>query len=418
MKRLLILLTLPILACGGLAESVYPTITPLASLAPPTAVAASQTESQPAPETTTAPTETPVINASTFPDASAYEWRMIASGLNRPVDLQSAADGSGRLFIIEKYGVVRIYANGQLSVPPFLDISDRVNDDGNEMGLLGLAFHPQYKQNGFFYVNYTGEGGNTFISRFHATDNFADPASEKILLEVDQPFPNHNGGALAFSPDGYLYIGLGDGGSANDPFGNGQNLNTLLGKILRIDVNHDDPYAIPADNPFIGADARPEIWGFGFRNPWRFSFDPVTADFYIGDVGQDIWEEIDFVPPGQSGLNFGWKFMEGNHNFSAERPSATTHLTFPAAEYKHSEGCAVTGGYVYRGTAMPEWNGIYLYGDYCSGKIWGLILSNGQWQSQVMFETGVTITSFGQDESGELYFASDTGEIYHLTPSR
>jgi glucose/arabinose dehydrogenase len=343
---------------------------------------------------------------------------MIASGLNRPVDIQPANDGSGRLFIIEKYGATRIYENGQLLDSPFLDIADLVDDSGNEMGLLGLAFHPDYEQNGFLYVNYTGRGGNTFISRFHATDSFADPASEKILLVVNQPFPNHNGGALAFGPDGFLYIGLGDGGSADDPRGNGQNLNTLLGKILRIDVNNGDPYEIPADNPFVGADANPEIWGYGLRNPWRFSFDRSTGDLYIGDVGQDIWEEVDYVQPGQSGLNFGWKYMEANHDFIGENPPATLHLTFPVVEYSHSVGgCSVTGGYVYRG-AMPEWDGIYLYGDYCSGKIWGLYQSDVGWQNQVMFEAGMTITTFGQDESGEVYFASDNGNIYHLTPSR
>jgi glucose/arabinose dehydrogenase len=408
MKRLLLLLTLPILACGGLAESVYPTITlPV----PSTVATATESVSQPTVDFATAsPTFAPIP----FPSVSNFEWKMIASGLSRPVDIKSANDGSGRLFIIEKYGTIRIYENGQLLETPFLNIADRVDDSGNEMGLLGLAFHPDYKQNGFFYVNYTGRGGNTFISRFHAVDNLTDPNSEKILLTVDQPFPNHNGGALAFGPDGYLYIGLGDGGSANDPLGNGQNLNTLLGKILRIDVNHGDPYTIPSDNPFVNADARPEIWGYGLRNPWRFSFDRATGDLYIGDVGQDTWEEVDYVPVGQGGLNFGWKYFEGNHHFIGENPPVSLHLTFPVAEYSHQNGCSVTGGYVYRG-AMAEWQGIYLYGDYCKGTVWGLILTNGQWQSQVMSETNVTITSFGQDENGEVYFASDNGKIYRLT---
>jgi len=417
MKRLLILLTLPILACGGLAESVYPTITPLP---PPTVVPATQAESQPTADIATlpptlipTPTSTTIVNASTFPNSSDYEWNLIASGLARPVDIQSAGDGSGRLFIIEKYGTIRIFENEQLLPIPFLDISDRVNDSGNEMGLLGLAFHPDYEQNGFFYVNYTGAGGNTFISRFNAAENIADPASEKNLLTVVQPFSNHNGGALSFAQDGYLYIGLGDGGSGGDPFGNGQNLNTLLGKILRIDVNNGDPYAIPAGNPFINSNGMPEIWGYGLRNPWRFSFDKVTGDLYIGDVGQNTWEEIDFVPRGQGGLNFGWNYIEGNHAFSGN-PPASNQFTYPVAEYNHANGCSVTGGYVYRG-AMPEWNGVYLYGDYCFGTIWGLIPSNGQWQNQVTFETGMTITSFGQDESGELYFSSDNGSIYRLT---
>ena len=223
MKRLLILLTLPILACGGLAERVSPTVAPLAS---PTAVSATQTReaSQPMPDTAAAPaTEPPNVNASSFPNAANYEWQLITSGLKRPVDIQSANDGSGRLFIIEKQGDIRIFENGQLPDTPFLDITDRVNDRGNEMGLLGLAFHPDYEQNGFFYVNYTGDGGNTRISRFQASGNSADPTSEKVLLVIDQPYPNHNGGALAFGPDGYLYAGLGDGGSAGDPQKNGQN---------------------------------------------------------------------------------------------------------------------------------------------------------------------------------------------------
>ena len=409
MRRLLILLILPILvSCGGLAESDSPTGTPLAPL---TVAPATQTResSQPVPDTAAAPTaEAPTASAVSFPNANDYEWKLIASGLTRPVDIQSANDGSSRIFIIEKYGVIRVFENGQLLESPFLNIDDRVNDSGNEMGLLGLAFHPDHEQNGFFYVNYTGDGGDTRISRFQASGNIADPNSEKVLLIIEQPYPNHNGGALAFGPDDYLYAGLGDGGLAGDPQKNGQNTTSLLGKILRLDVNNGDTYSIPSDNPFGN-----EVWAYGLRNPWRISFDRLTGDLYIGDVGQGQWEEIDYLPAGsQGGANFGWSIMEGGHGYDG---LAQPDMLFPAAEYSHSEGgCSVTGGYVYRG-AMPEWNGIYLYGDYCSGKIWGLILSNGQWQNQVMFETGVTITTFGQDESGELYFASDSGEVYHLT---
>ena len=362
------------------------------------------------PDTAAAPaTEPPIVNAGSFPNAADYEWQLIASGLNRPVDIQPANDGSGRLFIIEKKGYIRIYENGQLLDAPFLDITDRVNAGSNEMGLLGLAFHPDYEQNGFFYVNYTGDGGNTRISRFQASGNSADRNSETVLLVIEQPYPNHNGGALAFGPDGYLYAGLGDGGSAGDPQKNGQNTNSLLGKILRLDVNNGDPYAIPSDNPFGN-----EVWAYGLRNPWRISFDRATGDLWIGDVGQNQWEEIDYLPAGSpSGANFGWSIMEGNHSYDGEPQSG---MYLPVAEYSHAEGgCSVTGGYVYRGAAMPEWNGIYLYGDYCSGKVWALILSDGQWQSQVMFETGVLITSFGQDESGEIYLASDNGNVYHLT---
>jgi glucose/arabinose dehydrogenase len=324
------------------------------------------------------------------------------------VDIQPANDGSNRLFIIEKNGKIRVYENGQLLDAPFLDITDRVNEGGNEMGLLGLAFHPNYEQNGFFYVNYTGEGGHTRISRFQASGNSADKNSETILLLIEQPYQNHNGGALAFGPDGYLYAGLGDGGLAGDPHKNGQNTASLLGKILRLDVTNGDPYSVPADNPF-----GTEVWAYGLRNPWRISFDLATGDLWIGDVGQNQWEEVDYLPKTWGGgANFGWSVMEGNHPYDSDPQSG---MLLPAAEYSHAEGgCSVTGGYVYRGT-IPEWNGVYMYGDYCSGKVWALIQVDGQWQSQVMFETGGTITTFGQDESGEIYLASDNGSVYILT---
>ena len=408
MKRLILLLTLPLLACGGLADTVAPTATPLTAR-PPTAVPTVQTDSQPQPDTaTTAPTQSLPPTVSEFPNPNNYEWRLIASGLNRPVDVQSALDGSGRLFIIEKYGLIRVYENGQLLEQPFLNIDDRVNDDSNEMGLLGLAFHPDYEQNGFFYVNYTGTGGNTFISRFQASGNVANAGSESILLKINQPYPNHNGGAVVFGRDGYLYLGLGDGGAGGDPHKNGQDTTSLLGKILRIDVNGGDPYSIPSDNPFGN-----EVWAYGFRNPWRISFDRFTGDLWIGDVGQGDWEEIDYLPAGSpGGANFGWSIMEGNHGYDGQ---AQPGLLLPVAEYNHSSGgCSVTGGVVYRGS-MTEWNGIYFYGDYCSGYVWGLILSEGQWLSQILFETNLRITSFGQDESGEIFFASDAGGVYVLT---
>ncbi|HMZ08331.1 MAG TPA: PQQ-dependent sugar dehydrogenase [Anaerolineales bacterium] len=405
MKRLLLLLTLPLLACGGSGLSA-PTITPL----PPTQVVAPpQTQSQPVTESaTTQPTATqlPVIPVAQFPDSNKFEWTPIASDLRRPVDVQSAHDGSGRLFIIEKYGAIRIFKDGLLFSEPFLKIDDRVDDSGNEMGLLGLAFHPEFEQNGYFYVNYTGEGGHTRISRFQATGDIADPGSEQVLMVINQPYPNHNGGAVAFGPDGYLYLGLGDGGAGGDPHKNGQNTDVLLGKILRIDVNNGDPYSIPADNPFGN-----EVWAYGLRNPWRISFDRMTGDLWIGDVGQGDWEEIDHLSAGSSGgANFGWSIMEGNHGYDGE---VQPDLLLPVVEYSHNSGCSVTGGYVYRGS-MPEWSGVYLYGDYCSGIVWGLIPVDGQWQAQALFETGVTITSFGEDEAGELYLASDDGSVYIL----
>lgn len=405
MKRLLILLTLPILAaCAGLTKPAAPTVTPIV-LSTPTVGAAPQVESQSQPLATS--TTPPPAYASSFPNPTDYKWQPILSGLYRPVDIQPANDGSGRLFIIEKNGLIRIYENGQLLEAPFLDISDRVSEAGNEMGLLGLAFHPDYETNGYFYVNYTGADGNTRISRFQASGNSADKNSETYLLIIEQPYQNHNGGALAFGPDGNLYAGLGDGGSAGDPQKNGQNTKSLLGKILRLDVTNGDPYAIPADNPFGN-----EVWAYGLRNPWRISFDRLTGDLWIGDVGQNQWEEVDYLPKSWgSGANFGWSVMEGSHAYDSEPQSG---MALPAAEYSHAEGgCSITGGYVYRG-AIPEWNGIYFYGDYCSGKIWGLTLVDGLWKSQLLFETGTTITTFGLDESGEIYFASDNGTIYHF----
>ncbi len=404
MKRYLILLLLiPILACSGLNTPLPPTPTVdsgLPTIPPPTAIPDTPALTQ------TSPTDTPPV-PTTFPDPNAYSWQLLVSGLERPVDLQ--ADGSGRLFIIEKVGRIRILQNGQLVQTPFLDITDRVGSSSNEQGLLGLAFHPNYAQNGRFFVNYTNESGNTVIARYQVSNdpNIADPTSEVKLLGVNQPFPNHNGGVLAFGPDGYLYAGLGDGGLAGDPFGNAQKTDVLLGKILRLDVDSAEPYVVPADNPFGN-----EIWAYGLRNPWRISFDMATSDLFIGDVGQGDWEEIDYLPAGSSGgTNFGWDFREGRHDYEGTAPAG---LTEPVAEYSHQEGgCSVTGGYVYRGS-MPEWNGIYLYGDYCTGYVWGLIKSENGWQSQLLFETGARITSFGQDEMGELYLVSDAGDVYKL----
>lgn len=404
MKRFIVLLVLPMLACSGLNTPLPPTptsVSPTETSVPLTVIPDTAVPTQ----ISSTDTPTSIPDTTTFPNPDAYAWQPVVSGLQRPVDLQ--ADGSGRLFVIEKSGRIRIIQDGQLLEASFLDITDRVNDSSNEMGFLGLAFHPNYAQNGFFYVNYTGSGGNTFISRFQASGDVADPNSEKILLTVEQPFPNHNGGVVIFGPDGFLYAGLGDGGSQGDPFGNAQNTGVLLGKILRLDVDNGEPYAIPTDNPFGN-----EVWAYGLRNPWRISFDKLTGDLYIGDVGQNTWEEIDFLPAGSAGgTNFGWDFREGAHEYSGTAPSG---LVDPVAEYSHSEGgCSVTGGYIYRGS-MPEWNGIYLFGDYCTGFIWGLIRSGGGWQKQLLFDADVTITSFGQDKSGEIYLVSDNGGVYRL----
>jgi glucose/arabinose dehydrogenase len=335
----------------------------------------------------------------------------VAGGLVQPVDIQNAGDGTGRLFVLERAGRILVLENGTLLPAPFLDITGEVGSRGSEQGLLGLAFHPAYRENGLFFVNYTDRQGNTVIARFKvsADPNAADAASESVVLTQDQPFANHNGGVLAFGPDGFLYAGLGDGGSGGDPFGNAQNTGTLLGKILRLDVDSQDPYGIPGDNPFDN-----EVWAYGLRNPWRLSFDRLTHDLYIGDVGQGEWEEIDFLASGSpGGTNFGWNLMEGNHPYNGDpRPD----LTPPIAEYSHSQtgGCSVTGGYVYRGQALPEWSGIYLYGDYCSGAIWGLLRTGDTWENQALFETNFNISSFGMDENGELYLADLSGSVYRL----
>ena len=407
MNRSIIIFLLPILlGCSALGTPLPPTPTVdpgLPTFSPPTAIP-STSEPTALPETDT---PAPPKDAAGFPNPDDYAWQLIASNLVRPVDLQ--AEGSGRLFAVEKIGHIHIIENGQLIETPFLNIEERVNDGSNEMGLLGLAFHPDYAQNGYFFVNYTGSGGDTFISRFQVSGdpNTANPSSELILLRLSQPFPNHNGGGLDFGPDGYLYAGLGDGGAAGDPFGNAQKTDNLLGKVLRLDVDSAEPYAIPADNPFGN-----EIWVYGLRNPWRITFDSMKGDLFIGNVGQNAWEEIDHLPAGSpGGINFGWDFREGAHEYDGNPPAG---LTDPVAEYSHGEGgCSVTGGYVYRGS-MPEWNGIYLYGDYCTGFIWGLILSDNGWQEQLLFDTDARITSFGQNEEGEIYLISDAGEVYNL----
>jgi glucose/arabinose dehydrogenase len=363
----------------------------------------------PATSTVTTPPQPSPTPLPAFPDPSGYAWAPVVSGLKLPVEIQNASDGSGRLFIIEKRGRILIMQDGKLMPTPFLDISTKVDSQHTEQGLLGLAFHPNYTRSGLFFVNYIDLNGNTVIARFQVSaddPNRADPTSEVDLLHVDQPYDNHNGGGLAFGPDGYLYIGLGDGGSEGDPLGNGQNLQTLLGKMLRIDVDHGDQYAIPPDNPFVKGGGLPEIWAYGLRNPWRFSFDRLNGNMFIADVGQDAWEEVDFVPVGMpGGMNFGWSYYEGMHPYKGQ-PPVNEPFVWPVSEYSHSDGCSVTGGYVYRGPALPEWQGVYFYGDYCSGNIWALIHPGGNdQQAKILFTTKAKVTTFGMDEAGEIYLA-------------
>lgn len=387
-------------------------------------------EAQPAATPTGTPTLTPTAEPTptpTGPIVSIALQPVIAAGLDTPTFLTHAFDD--RLFVLEQVGRIRIIENGQLLEQPFLDITDRVGSSASEQGLLGLAFHPQYATEGaagegLFFVNYTDYNGDTHISRFSvmADDPYgADPDSEIDYLTLGQPYPNHNGGSLAFGPDGYLYAGLGDGGSANDPLGAGQSLETLLGKILRLDVDTaDDEYSIPADNPFVGVSGAPaEIWAYGIRNPWRFSFDRLTGDFYIADVGQGQWEEVNFQPANSAGgENYGWNIMEGTHCFESDTCDQSG-LVLPIFEYDHSQGCSITGGYVYRGAQFPEMTGNYFVADYCTGIIWRLFPNGGQWLSGIVLDSDLIISSFGEDYAGELYALNyGSGGVYQIVPGQ
>ena len=409
-------------ACGSSAAST-PSSAPAASPAATQASSAPATEatSPPAEQATAAPratasTDAPTTAAGT--GSTGIALQMVNDQLTSPVFATHAGDGSGRLFVIEKTGTIAILKDGQRTAAPFLDISSLITDNGSEQGLLGLAFHPKYSENGIFFVYYTASNGDNTLARYKVSSSpdAADPSSGVVMFKQEDPAPNHNGGMLAFGPDGYLYVGLGDGGGAGDTYGNAQNRNTLLGKLLRLDVDKGDPYAIPTDNPWPeGGDARPEIWAYGLRNPWRFSFDRDTGDLYVGDVGQNQYEEIDMQPAGaKGGTNYGWNTREAMHCFRSNS-CASDGLVDPVAEYSHDEGCSVTGGYVYRGTAMPGMVGIYLYGDYCSGTIWGLRRdAGGQWQASKLLSSGTNLSSFGEDQDGELYVVDLSGKLYRI----
>lgn len=397
-----------------------------ATLAPtgpaPTAPASPtpQAEPSPTPAPTTTAVLTPTVQAPPL-DTLGLNLVPVAGGFTKPTFVTHPGDGSGRLFVTEQVGRIWLIDNGEVYPEPFLDIVDLVGSDASEQGLLSVVFHPDYANNGFFYVNYTDKQGDTVIARYTVSagnPNVADPASGTVVLTFDQPYANHNGGQLVFGPDGYLYIGTGDGGSGGDPQNNGQSLNTLLGKILRIDVDNAEPYGIPADNPFLDvSDARPEIWSYGWRNPWRFSFDRQTGDMYIADVGQNQYEEVHVEPAGSpGGLNYGWNLMEGNHCFrSPDCDPVALNLELPVVEYDHSLGCSITGGYVYRGDLFPDLTGAYLYGDFCSGRVWGLRQeADGSWSQAELLASGYRISSFGQDEAGEIYLVDHGGEILRV----
>lgn len=388
--------------------------TPTDTVAPlPTATATPTATPTPSPQPTATPTPPPAVDL----DQLSLGLEKVVEGLRQPVFATHAGDGSRRLFVVERAGRIWVVEPATGSRLAFLDIEGRVGSGASEQGLLGLAFHPRFAENGWLFVYYTDRGGNTVISRFQAIPDrtAADPSSEVVLLRQEQPADNHNGGMIAFGPDGMLYTGLGDGGSAGDPWNNAQRLDTLLGKLLRLYVDGESGYAAPADNPFVGvADARPEIWAYGLRNPWRFSFDRLTGDLYIGDVGQNRWEEINFQPAGRGGQNYGWKVMEGNHCYDAESCDRSG-LTPPVAEYGHEQGCSVTGGYVYRGVAQPTLAGIYFYGDYCTGRIWALRRDpSGAWQSAEVLDSDLQISSFGESEEGEVLVVDYAGNVYRL----
>jgi glucose/arabinose dehydrogenase len=345
--------------------------------------------------------------------------RRVASGMEAPLLVTNAGDGSDRLFVVEQVGRIRIVTGGRVSRDPFLDISDIITA-GGEQGLLGLAFHPNYGNNGRFYVDYTAANGDDVVAEYRASSDpdRADPSSGRILLEINDPFSNHNGGNLAFGDDGFLYVATGDGGGGGDPLESGQSLNTLLGKILRIDVDASSPalpYGIPADNPFVDTDgARPEIWAYGLRNPWRFSFD--SSDIWIGDVGQDSLEEIDRMPADRGGLNYGWNTMEGDACFDPSTGCDRKGLVLPVATYTHDHGCSVTGGYVYRGEKFASLRGVYFFGDYCSGFIWALDATGESTRSpRMVLESNHSLSSFGLDEEGELYLTDiSSGEVFQV----
>jgi glucose/arabinose dehydrogenase len=353
------------------------------------------------------------------PEAGGLNLQVVASGLDRPLFVTAPA-GDARLFVVEQAGRIRVIRDGSVLPTPFLDITARVGS-GGERGLLSMAFHPSYASNGRFYVNSTDLTGDTRVERFQvsaANPDRADPASAQLVITIPQPFSNHNGGLVTFGLDGKLYIGMGDGGGGGDPQGNGQNPASLLAKLLRLDVDAATPYAIPADNPFVGqAGKRGEIWMLGLRNPWRFSFDRETGLLYLADVGQNAWEEVDVLPASQGGLNLGWNLMEGTHCYASSACSSQG-LTLPVLEYGHDDGCSVTGGHVYRGSAVPALRGTYFYADYCKGWIRSFRWDGSRPTDPHQWNLGDVgnVTSFGEDAARELYLTSSNGRVYRFAP--
>jgi glucose/arabinose dehydrogenase len=407
--RLLLLYTLGalVLACqSASAASPRPANAPSGQRG--SAASAQQQASKPAP-----PADTSRQSDTTVPKIAL---QALPFGFKQPLFITHAGDGSGRQFVVERGGTIRIVQGGQVLDAPFLDITAKIRASGTEQGLLGLAFHPRYAETGRFFVGYTDNAGRNTVERYQvsADPDRGDPATAVTLLSIDDPAQNHNGGNLVFGPDGKLWVGTGDGGASGDRYQNGQNRQTLLGKMLRLDVDSGEPYGIPSDNPYVGnAEYRPEIWAMGLRNPWRYSFDRMTGDLWIGDVGQNAYEEIDRVAAGRAGgLNFGWPIAEGLHCYPGGAQCDTSPYEQPVAEYGRDGGCSVTGGYVYRGSAYPTLQGLYFFGDFCTGKVWSLdAQDDGTWRMTPQLQDAIQISSFGEDEAGELYVTTFTGEV-------
>lgn len=420
---LLVLLTYSLSACASDSE-------------PQTAQPAAENGIKPAADPaeilpTTTPEADEVATASTPQVASLSEIQLrlepIVQNLRKPTFVTHAGDNSGRLFILEQAGTIHIWQDGRILDEPFLDIESQVGSSNSEQGLLSIAFAPNFVDSGHFFVNYTNTDGDTVVARYTVSEsdpNKYDPASEQRVLFVRQPASNHNGGMMAFGPDGNLYIGMGDGGGAFDRYQNGQNPETLLGSMVRIDVTTDQnaPYTIPADNPWVGdtgmdANALDEIWAKGLRNPWRFSFDRQTGDLWIADVGQNQYEEVNLTrAETEGGLNYGWPIQEASH--CLEEGCNTEGLVQPVIEYGHEGHCSVTGGYVYRGDAIPGLDGVYLFGDYCSGTIWGARMDDsGTWTSEPLHQMQGRLSSFGEGEDSELYAIDHGGTIYQIVPA-
>ena len=369
--------------------------------------------------------------------------KLIAKDFEKPLYVTNYANDNELLLVIEQEGIIRIIKENNITKTPFLDISDRVHQPlypADEMGMLGIVFDPNFNENHFFYINYVNKDSYSIISRFKVNGKLGNPESEEILIKLKQPYPNHNGGSIEFGPDGYLYIGFGDGGSSGDPENRAQNLSNLFGKILRIDVSTEKGYKIPIDNPFYNLDtAKKEIWSYGLRNPWRFTFDKKTGDMYIGDVGQWDWEEINYQSSdNKGGVNFGWNILEGNHCYKEHKLCESKDVTFPIFEYPHDanylktligwaqkdvNGCSVTGGYVYRGKNKPKLYGRYFFGDYCTGKVWSLKNNDGDIDIKEhtnellenMNKKQFYLSSFGEDQEGELYLIDYSGSLYSIT---